>query len=275
MRTIKFLFIFLCFSALTHAQKHASLNGYIVDGETGEKVPFATLIAKNHNQQIRSNEFGYYQFEKLPDDNIELIVESLGYEKTDKKIKLDKNKTTNENILLFPTEWELDELVVTANRHATKRKEAPVLVNLINQKTFETTSSCTLAEGLTFQPGVRVENNCQNCGFQQVRINGLEGPYTQILIDSRSLFSSLAGVYGIEQIPANMIDRVEIVRGGGSALFGSNAIGGTINIITKGPTENSFSVGETFSLINGKTPMNVVNLNSSLVAHDGKAGIYL
>lgn len=275
MRTIKFLFIFLCFSALTHAQKHASLNGYIVDGETGEKVPFATLIAKNHNQQIRSNEFGYYQFEKLPDDNIELIVESLGYEKTDKKIKLDKNKTTNENILLFPTEWELDELVVTANRHATKRKEAPVLVNLINQKTFETTSSCTLAEGLTFQPGVRVENNCQNCGFQQVRMNGLEGPYTQILIDSRSLFSSLAGVYGIEQIPANMIDRVEIVRGGGSALFGSNAIGGTINIITKEPTENSFSVGETFSLINGKTPMNVVNLNSSLVAHDGKAGIYL
>ncbi len=89
------------------------------------------------------------------------------------------------------------------------------------------------ADGLNFQPGVRVENNCQNCGFQQVRINGLEGPYTQILVDSRPIFSAQTGVYGLEQIPANMIERVEIMRGGGSALFGSSAIAGTINIITK------------------------------------------
>ena len=86
---------------------------------------------------------------------------------------------------------------------------------------------------------MRVENNCQNCGFQQVRINGLEGPYTQILVDSRPIFSALTGVYGLEQIPANMIERVEIMRGGGSALFGSSAIAGTINIITKEPLRNS------------------------------------
>ena len=91
------------------------------------------------------------------------------------------------------------------------------------------------AQGLNFQPGVRVETNCQNCGFQQVRINGLDGPYTQILIDSRPIFSALSGVYGLEQIPANMIERVEVMRGGGSALFGSSAIAGTINIITRSP----------------------------------------
>ena len=60
---------------------------------------------------------------------------------------------------------------------------------------------------------MRVENNCQNCGFQQVRINGLDGPYTQILIDSRPVFSALSNVYGIEQLPVSMVDRVEVMRG--------------------------------------------------------------
>lgn len=96
---------------------------------------------------------------------------------------------------------------------------APSLVNVLDSKMFETTHATSLADGLNFQPGVRVENNCQNCGFQQVRINGLEGPYTQILVDSRPIFSALTGVYGLEQIPANMIERVEIMRGGGSALL--------------------------------------------------------
>ena len=105
----------------------------------------------------------------------------------------------------------------------------------MSAKLFETVNSTDLAKSLNFQSGLRVENNCQNCGFQQVRINGLDGPYTQILIDSRPIFSALSGVYGLEQIPANMIERVEVMRGGGSALFGSSAIAGTINIITKEP----------------------------------------
>jgi outer membrane receptor for ferrienterochelin and colicins len=89
----------------------------------------------------------------------------------------------------------------------------------------------TLSEGLSFSPGLRIENDCQNCGFSQVRMNGMEGPYSQILINSHPIFSGLAGVYGLELIPTNMIERIEVVRGGGSALYGSNAIAGTINII--------------------------------------------
>ena len=96
----------------------------------------------------------------------------------------------------------LDGVVVSANRSETTRRMAPTLVNVMDVKVFENTNSSTLSQGLNFQPGVRVENNCQNCGFQQVRINGLDGPYTQILIDSRPIFSALAGVYGLEQIPA-------------------------------------------------------------------------
>ncbi|MCS3284843.1 Plug domain-containing protein [Bacteroides salyersiae] len=108
--------------------------------------------------------------------------------------------------------------MVSANRNETTRRMAPTLVNVVDLKLFESTNSKTLSQGLNFQPGVRVETNCQNCGFQQVRINGLDGPYTQILIDSRPVFSALSGVYGLEQIPAEY-DRT----GGGDAWrwFGS------------------------------------------------------
>lgn len=152
---------------------------------------------------------------------------------------------------------------------------APNLVNVINGKVFDITQSTCLAQGLNFQPGVRTEDNCQNCGFTQVRINGLDGHYSQILVDSRPIFSSLNGVYGLEQIPANMIDRVEVVRGGGSALFGASAIGGTINIITKEPVRNSASFGHTLMSIGGSNSFdNVTTGNVSLVTDDNKAGVY-
>ena len=100
--------------------------------------------------------------------------------------------------------------------------------------------------GTACRPWVRV---CQNCGFPQVRINGLDGRYSQILVDSHPLFSALTGVYGLEQIPANMIERVEVMRGGGSALYGSSAIGGTINVITKEPKTSMAEMSHTTTSI--------------------------
>lgn len=170
----------------------------------------------------------------------------------------------------------LDAVVVSANRGETTRRLAPSLVNVLDGAVFNTTNSVTLAQGLNFQPGVRVETNCQNCGFQQVRINGLDGPYTQILIDSRPIFSALSGVYGLEQIPANMIERVEVMRGGGSALFGSSAIAGTINIITKEPLRNSGELTHSLTSIGGSSAFdNNTTLNTSLVSDNGKTGIFI
>lgn len=169
----------------------------------------------------------------------------------------------------------VDEVVVSANRNEVSRRDAPVVVNVLSPKLFEAVNSTDLAKSLNFQSGLRVENNCQNCGFPQVRINGLDGPYSQILINSRPIISALSGVYGLEQIPANMIDRVEVVRGGGSALFGANAVGGTINIITKDPIENSFQVSSTLSNLGGKSWEQYMGANVSLVAKDNSYGIAL
>ena len=120
----------------------------------------------------------------------------------------------------------LDQIVVSASRTAVTRRKSPGLVQVMTSELIEQAQAVSLADALPFQPGVRVENNCQNCGFSQVRINGLDGNYSQILMDSRPVFSALAGVYGLEHIPANMIDRIEVLRGGGSALYGSSAVEG-------------------------------------------------
>ena len=169
----------------------------------------------------------------------------------------------------------LDEVVVSANKNEVKRCDAPVMVSVIGAKLFETVNSPDLAKSLNYQSGLRVENNCQNCGFPQVRINGLEGPYSQILINSRPVVSALSGVYGLEQIPVNMIERIEVVRGGGSALFGANAVGGTINIITKDPKNNSFQVSNTLSLMGGNAWEDNMGANASIVAPDNKYGLAL
>ena len=204
-----------------------------------------------------------------------LRVQGVGYKSAEKEIVIVRGKTQEVNFEISEDAVMLDGAVVTANRNETDRREAPVIVNVLSPKVFENTNSVCLSQGLNFQPGLRVENNCQNCGFQQVRINGLDGPYSQILIDSRPMCSSLAGVYGLEQIPANMVERVEVLRGGGSALFGSNAIAGTINIITKEPLYNFFQVGHTLSAIDGESFDNVTSFNGAIVNDQRDAGIYL
>mgnify|MGYP000624101839 FL=1 len=117
-------------------------------------------------------------------------VSAVGYKTVSRKVTLRKGKTLEENFEIEEDLIALDGVVVSANRSETTRRMAPTLVNVMDVKVFENTNSSTLSQGLNFQPGVRVENNCQNCGFQQVRINGLDGPYTQILIDSRPIFSA-------------------------------------------------------------------------------------
>lgn len=107
-----------------------------------------------------------------------------------------------------------------------------------------------------------------------MRINGLDGHYSQILMNSRPVFSALAGVYGLEQLPANMIDRVEIMRGGGSALFGSSAIGGTINIITKDPSTNYAEAAHSLTSIGISGALeNNTTLNASVVSGNSNLGL--
>lgn len=251
------------------------ISGHVIEKETEEDIPYATILIVGTNQGTVSNEAGQFQFRNLAEGTYKLRVSAVGYKTLEKEVIVHKDYTA---VIHFPLQEEnimVDEVVVSASRNEVSRREAPVVVNVLSPKLFEAVNSTDLAKSLNFQSGLRVENNCQNCGFPQVRINGLDGPYSQILINSRPIISALSGVYGLEQIPVNMIDRVEVVRGGGSALFGANAVGGTINIITKDPIDNSFQIASTMSNLGGKSWEQYMGANVSLVAKDNSYGIAL
>lgn len=251
------------------------IAGHVIVKGTEESIPFATVMILGTNRGAVSNEEGQFEFRKLAAGKYTLRVQVMGYKTQEKTITVSAEATSVVHFQIEEESFMTDEVVVSANRNEVSRKAAPVVVNVMSAKLFETVNSTDLAKSLNFQSGLRVENNCQNCGFPQVRINGLEGPYSQILINSRPIISALSGVYGLEQIPVNMIERVEVVRGGGSALFGANAVGGTINIITKDPINNSFQVASTMSNMNGKSWEQYMGGNVSLVAKDNSYGIAL
>lgn len=253
----------------------ANIIGHVVDKKTGEHLSYITVFLKGTTIGTTTDASGHYYLKNLPEGKHTVVMKFMGYKTIETPVVTKRGKTIEINFDAEEEAMQLDGVVVSANRNETTRRMAPSLVSVLDSKTFETANAVSLADGLNFQPGIRVENNCQNCGFQQVRINGLEGPYTQLLIDSRPIFSALTGVYGLEQIPANMIERVEIMRGGGSALFGSSAIAGTINIITKEPLRNSAQLSHSLMMVGGSSPDNNTTLNASLITDDQKAGIYL
>lgn len=254
----------------------ANISGHVVDAETGEHMPFYYVRILDTKLATLTDASGHYVFRDLAPGDYTLEAVFTGYKTVTLDVRVVKDRTVEANFSVVPDAFMLDQVVVTSSKSEVRRRESPALVNVITGKLFETVGACSLADGLNFQPGVRVENDCQNCGFTQVRINGLDGHYSQILMNSRPVFSALTGVYGLEQIPANMIERVEVMRGGGSALFGSSAIGGTINIITKDPMTNSARVAHTLSSIGLSGALdNNTTLNASVVTDNNKAGIFI
>lgn len=276
------LFITTAASAITDNENpqnrnksDANIHGHILDAKTKQHIPYVVLSLKGTTYATGTDASGHYFLKNLPEGNYILVAEVIGYKKAEKSVRLVRNKSIEVNFTLEEEALSMNEVVVSATRNETNKKNTATIVNVASAKLFENTASSNLAESMAFQPGLRVENTCGNCGAVQLRINGLEGQYSQVLLDSNPIFSSLAGVYGLEQLPVAMIERVEVIRGGGSALFGSNAIGGVVNIITKEPLRNSLSLANTTNLIEGKTAEFNTSFNGSFVSDNHRAGVYL
>ncbi len=256
------------------APSDANINGHVIDAETGEHLPYCLITLPGTSLSCLTDASGHYVIRDLHPGRYTLSASYTGFVTEQRTVDIRPDQTLEVNFELHVDAFMLDQVVVTSSKSETKRRESPSLVNVTPGRLLVDVGACSLADGLDFQPGVRVENDCQNCGFTQVRINGLDGHYSQILMNSRPVFSALAGVYGLEHIPANMIDRIEVMRGGGSALFGSSAIGGTINIITKDPQVNTAMLSHTLTSIGISGALdNNTTLNASVVTDNNKAGI--
>ena len=263
----RILYIFLLITAAINAQ---TIKGKITT-TSGESLPFASIIIKGTEIGTISNKEGNYEL-KTSKRKLVLVVSSVGFLTERRNVTINSSEEKIVNFALKETAELLDQITVTGTRTDKRQTKSPVIVNVINSKTLEDVQACNLSEGLKFQTGLRVETDCQTCNYTQLRMNGLAGGYSQILINGRPIFSPLTGLYGLEQIPANMIDRIEVVRGGGSALYGSSAIGGTVNVITKIPKRNEYSVGYTYQNSKG-TADHIIAGNATVVNEDRNAGV--
>jgi len=169
----------------------------------------------------------------------------------------------------------LQDIVVTGTKTPKKKINSPIMINIINSETISNVQACNLSETLSFQTGLRIETDCQTCNYTQLRINGMSGGFSQILINGRPTFSPLMGLYALEQFPSNMIEKIEVMKGAGSTLYGSSAIGGTVNIITKIPKRNSSQIEINSRSIDKKANDYSIVGNASIVSESKKSGLSL
>lgn len=214
------------------------LRGRVVDG-SGQGLARAEIVATPGGTVAVRPDGGFCLADPPGDGDLTLVVSMAGYASEKRELQLSPEGRAGElEVVLLPGRLE-DEMVVTGTRTRRLLEDVPVRTEIVDKELMQAIASRTLADAVEYTTGVRVESNCQNCNFSQIRLLGLEGAYTQILMDGQPMISSLAQVYGIEQIPARMIDRVEIVKGGGSALYGSGAVGGVVNVISREPVRIS------------------------------------
>lgn len=217
---------------------------------------------------------GAYHLHDIPYGTYQVLVAYIGYETVFREITVSaQQKDIELDFDLSKQNMLLDEIVVTGTKTFKRQTNSPMIVNVLGSKTLDGVQACNLSEGLKFQPGLRVETDCQTCNYTQLRMNGLAGGYSQILVNGRPIFSPLTGLYGMEQLPVNMIDRIEVVRGGGSSLYGSSAIGGTVNVITKIPRSNSYELNYNYQNINGQTHDNQLTGNAVYVSKNRNLGM--
>ena len=260
----------------SHEKKSdAHIAGHVLDAHTQEHLSFVNVQVEGTALGCLTDESGHFYLKNLPEGELTIVFSMMGYETEKRTVTLRRDTLIEMNVTIAETSFMIDNVVVTANKYETKQREVATIVNVIPPLIIESTTSNSMADVLNFQTGLRVEETCSNCGVPQIRINGLEGQYTQILMDSRPIFSSLASVYGLEQLPAGMVDRIEVIRGGGSALYGANAIAGVVNIITKEPSRNSFNISNSSAFTQKGTYDINTNMNASVVSENQKAGLFL
>ena len=233
-------------------KKAVSITGKVYS-PFGNAIAGATVVIAETGQKVKTDSRGIFKFAEVWITKATLKATTSEYE--DVRLEsLDLKKKLPEMLKINFREMRTFEstIVITGTREEKLLKDVPVRTEVISSEVIEKKGAANLADALDMSTGLRVENDCQNCGFNQLRINGLEGGYSQILFNGMNAFSSLAGVYGLEQIPAIVIDRVEVIKGGGSALYGAGAVGGVVNVLTKQPVETTAAFEASFLSTDGE-----------------------
>lgn len=199
-----------------------------------ESLKGATIVLTDRGKTTVSDNKGNYRVTQLDTGKAQVQITMVGYEARTIEVYVNQG----ENILDFelqPASSELEEVVVSGTLRPVRKELSPILVEVYSPQFLRKNPTPSVFEALQNINGVRPQLNCNVCNTGDIHINGLEGPYTMVTIDGMPIVSSLASVYGLFGIPTQLIERMEIVKGPASGLFGSEAVGGLINIITRSP----------------------------------------
>lgn len=230
MRTIIFI---LCVVTSLRAYSQQALNGRIIS--QNKPVESATVQVKGTKQVTVSDKNGNFHL-NLVAGKYHLKISCTGFLPEEKEVVV-KDEALNLTIEMKEHEAELSEMVITGTMREVSKAASAVPVEVYTPKFFQKAAPTNLFDAVTQVNGVKPQLNCNICNTGDIHINGMEGPYTQVLIDGMPIVSGLATVYGLMGIPLSMIERVEIIKGPAASLYGSEAMGGTINVITKSPVK--------------------------------------
>jgi len=264
MKLIKFLIV-LTFTSAT-AQTTFNIEGRVLSN--GEPLAYTNVYIENTTKGTATNENGLFIIKNIAPGKHSIIASFTGYILQKKTITI-TNKTVFINFHLSENE-DVEEVIITGTLKAVSRLESPIPVEVYTPTFLKRNPTPNIFEALQNVNGVRPQLNCNVCNTGDIHINGLEGPYTLVLIDGMPIVSGLSTVYGLSGIPNSLIEQIEIVKGPASSLYGSEAVGGLINIITKLPENAPRFFADGFV-----TGWGEVNLDAGFKANVGKKATVL
>ena len=236
--------LFLMFSPLLAVAQNGGVSGVIRSGT--EAVGVASIGLQGTTLGTTATATGNFQIDQVPAGTYTLVVSVIGYKKHTQPVTIEAGKTTRLQVQLEKSDARLQEVVVTGTMRETYLLESPVPVEVYTAAYFRKNPTPALFEALEMVNGVEPQLNCNVCGTGDIHINGMEGAYTMVLIDGMPMMSALSTVYGLSGIPSSLVERVEVVKGPASTLYGSEAVAGLINVITKSPAKAPAATADLF-----------------------------
>jgi len=240
--------IIIAVSVLMFATEIANAHGGKVSGvatesETGRPIPYVSVYIDGTNLGKAADSVGRFTLTHVPTGTQVVIVSAVGFKTRRLKVTVAEGEAVELATTLQPTQVDAGSMVVTGTRTPRYVKDVPVFTEVVSKASISDKAAHNIFEALEGESGVCVEQQCQSCNFTILRMQGLGADHTQILLDGQPVYSGLAGVYGLQQMSTADVDQIEIVKGAGSALYGSNAVAGAINIVSSVPRKTEGRVG--------------------------------
>lgn len=245
------------------------ITGTVTETGTNKPIPYATIQIEGSNLGTMADSTGQFLLSHVPVGTHHIVISAVGFHTDRRDISITEGETLELAVEVAEAQVDAGQIVVTGTRTPRYVKDAPIFTEVVSRASIDDKSAHNIFEALDGESGVRVEQQCQGCNFAILRMQGLGADHAQVLLDGQPVYSGLASVYGLQQLSTADIDQIEIVKGAGSALYGSNAVAGAINIVSSIPRKTEGKVNAEF----GQYGTNRYSLTAS--TRKGNVGLFL